>query len=646
MLTFVAAIPLSLQSSTTASLLCGKRAVCTVVKKSKRCRQHIATATADNENAEQKSASEEPEATADEIRTLLTSKRKRDEQRGLLLVKGMAPDVALELLVLSIRTTDNDFIRSTATISIGDIDMSDKSVRVSAVSLLSELLATAEDYSVRAAAGAAMGYISNVDRSVSTSLVEALTRALLEDSEWQVYFSCLVSLGCLGDASAIPVVMKYLTHENSLLVQAATGALGDLAAKESVPSLLSLLGSEDMMTRQRLAQALSQMPDGASEPAIIDALRTLSKDQSIAVREAAVDALETFGFAGAAKVETRSEEELVDEEVKNLLGGNESGNAYESASDALRRRLERSFQKEYADFQWYKPGADSSKSAEVRPPDHNTSEAKNIETSSSDAQRDTVSSRITGESGDNDQMDAVKSERYESLVKDLKEGDVSRKVLAAIELRKYSAKLAVDAVISTDSLNISKSPERVRSVCVSLLPRAGAVEKIVQVLKSDPEQNVRSVCCDALLDFSGDEQAITACIDAFKNDVHWLVRISAAITLGTIGKNDARAEEALLGSLSPNGVEDLAPPQDSVIRRHAITALGFLGSKKALDAFSKLLDCDDDIGAVKYRIAAALSGILCAESVALARRLVYDDSDVISQMAQGSLDSLAQHGYT
>lgn len=640
MLTFVTALPLASQSSPTVILRCGKQLNAPVLKKARRCRLNTLSATADDKNDEQKSASEESVATPDEIRNLLTSKTKRDEQRGLLLVKRMPPDIALELLVLSIRTTDNDFIRSTATISIGEIDMSDPSIRVSAVSLLSELLATAEDYSVRSAAGAAMGYISNLDKSVASSLVEALCRALLEDSEWQVHFSCLASLGYLGNPSAIPVLVKYLSHENSLLVQAAVGALGDLAAKESIPSLLELLGSDDMMTRQRLAQALSQMPNGATEPAIIDALRTLSKDQSIAVREASVEALQSFGFADAAKPEVRSDEELMEKEITNLLEGNESGGASESASDALRRRLERSFHKEYTDFRWHKPSSDIAEPTQIDTPDRSVSNPKAI-----DVEDGEVNAPAGVEHAVDENDKKLKSERYDNLVNDLRNGDVSKKVLAAIELRKQDPKLALDAIISTDSLNIETSPERLRSVCVSLLSRAGAIEKILEVLRTDPEQNVRSACCDMLLDFPGEQRAIEACINAFKNDIHWLVRISAAITLGTIAKNNDKAEGALLDSLSPDGVKDLAPPQDAVIKRHAITALGFLGSEKALDLFTKLLDSDSsDVVAVKYRIAAALSGILCEKSVELAKRLACDSSDEVSQMAQGTLDSLAQRG--
>lgn len=582
----------------------------------------------------------------DQVRTLLQSDKKGDQQRGLLLVKQLPPDIALELLIFSIKTSNNDFIRSTATISIGDIDMSNPGIRKTAVSLLSELLSTADDYSVRSAAAAAIGYISDIEKPLLSSLVETLSHALIEDTEWQVHFSCLAALGNLRDPVAVPTLVQYLSHENSLLVQAAIGALGDLAAQNAVPSLLQLLGSKDMMTRQRLAQALSRMPDGAAEPALIDALRTLSKDQSFAVREAAVDGLKMFGFPEPAKVEQQSDEELIDKEVANLLEGDETGNASESASDALRRRLERSFNKEYVDVQWRKHSSGAINNISEHSAE---SQSAGVPFNASDDQDSSINedkNETSNETNTISERTGFVVERYDKLVKDLKEGNRHMQVMAAIELRKFDPKLALNAVVESKSLDFTSTSERLRSVCIALLARAGAINSIIDVLNSDPDQNVRSACCDALLDFNDEQIAIDACIQAFKKDPHWLVRISAAITLGTIGKGNEATEKTLISSLSPGGVENMEYPQDSVVQRHAITALGFLGSQKSLGAFTEIISAADTETPIRYRIAAALSGIPCKDSVTLARRLVDDEDDEVAQMAQGSLDSLAQQGFS
>ncbi|PXF42334.1 hypothetical protein BWQ96_07969 [Gracilariopsis chorda] len=542
----------------------------------------------------------EPPRPAD-VRALLTSKGKAEQQKGLLLVRQLPPQVALDLLKLSVETSDNEFIRSTAAISIGQLPFEDEALATEAVRVMSDLLATDNDYSVRAAAAAAVGYATELPEFGKSALFDALMRALLEDSEWQVHFSCLASLGSLRDERAIPVLRKWLDAKNDLLVQASIGALGDLGAISAVADLLQLLGSKDMMTRQRLAQALGQMSDAKKEPSVIDALRTLSKDQSFAVRDAALESLERFGCASPVKTETRSDEELIEAEVSNLMKGDEAGSAVESASDALRRRLERSFDKEYVQ---------------------------------TDAHIGSVR-----EAGLRD-MDA-----YSKLVDELKAGNPLSQVMAAIQLRKYDGKLAAEAVVSSNALDPQTSSERLRAISVGLLARGGDMERVIDVLKTDPDQNVRSACCDALLDLGGGPSAIATCIETFENDSHWLVRISAAITLGTIGKGNEEVEDVLIQSLKANGVKGLNAPQDTVLHRHVVTALGFLGSKKALKSFEELLSNEDTGGAVRYRIAAALRGIHCEESIVFARLLIDDEDESVAEMAQGSLDALAQHDF-
>lgn len=542
----------------------------------------------------------EPPRPAD-VRALLTSKGKADQQKGLLLVRQLPPQAALELLKLSVETSDNEFIRSTAAISIGQLQFEDEQLAAEAVRVMSDLLATDADYSVRAAAAAAVGYATELPAFGKSALFDALTRALLEDSEWQVHFSCIASLGNLRDERAIPVLRKWLDAKNDLLVQATVGALGDLEATAAVADLLQLLGSKDMMTRQRLAQALGQISDARKEPSVIDALRTLSRDQSFAVRDAALDALERFGCASPVKMETRSDEELIEAEVSNLIKGDEAGSAVESASDALRRRLERSFDKEYV-------------------------------------QTDELLSKLS-EASLHDMA------AYSKLVDELKAGNPMSQVMAAIQLRKFDGKLAAEAVVSSNALDPQISSERLRALCVGLLARGGDMERVIDVLKSDPDQNVRSACCDALLDLGGGPSAVATCIETFQRDSHWLVRISAAITLGTIGKGKEEVEDVLIQSLQPNGVVGLVPPQETVLHRHVITALGFLGSKKALKSFEELLRSEDTDEAVRYRIAAALRGIHCQESISLVRLLIDDENESVAEMAQGSLDALAQHGF-
>lgn len=565
------------------------------------------------------------------VRALITSKGKADQQKGLLLVRELPAPVALELLLLSVQTSTNEFIRSTAAVAIGQLPFSDLDVCTQAVNSMVNILATDEDYSVRAAAAAGMAYATQAPEDCLSALVEALSRALLEDSEWQVQFSCLVSLGNLKQESAIPVLQRWLSSENDLLVQAAVGALGDIGNKSVVPDLLKLMGRNDMMTRQRLAQALGQIRGAREEPALIDALRTLNKDQSFAVREAASDALSCLGCADAAKADSLSEDELIDFEVANLMSGDEGKNAGASASEALRRRLERSFDKEYRHDNNVLHTMPSARGAE---------RAEESEIAHEDSASNGNQLQAEGDGGQ--ELDAA----FDDLIDDLKHGEVLEQTMAAIRLRRYDGHRVAKAVLETSALAPEQSSVRLRSLCVGLLARGGELGKIIELLTKDPDQNVRSACCDALADVGGGPEAIEACIQTFRTDSHWLVRVSAAIALGTIGKGSEAAERELIECLKPEDIVETESPQQAVIRRHAVTALGFLGSQRTLPAFARILGLEEADAAIRLRIAGALRGIHSAESAKLVRSLIDDGNDEVSQMAQGTLDSLAQHGFS
>ncbi|CDF39483.1 unnamed protein product [Chondrus crispus] len=566
----------------------------------------------------------EPPTSPDAIRALITSEGKADQQRGLLLVRKLPPAVALELLLLSIQTSTNEFIRSTAAITIGQLQFPDPATASAAVDALVSLLATDTDYSVRSAAAAGMGYVVGLPDDALAALHEALARALIEDSEWQVQLSCLASLGHLKDERAVPILLRWMDSDNDLLVQASIGAMGDIGDLGVVPDLLKVLGSKDMMTRQRLAHSLGQMKDARHEPSVIDALRILSKDQSFAVRDAAKEALTDFGCMEAAKPDSMSDDERLDLEVANLLEGDEGRNVGASASEAMRRRLERSFDKEY-----------------VEDPDAFSSVAKRSNTSQDESEDDDREQNIV------DPEVAKQSDaEFEDLMNDLKHGEHLDQTMAGIRLRKFDGKRVSKAVLEAGVLDASRFSERVRSLCVTLLARGGELWEVISVLMGDPDQNVRSACCDAIAEIGGGSVGVEACLKAFKTDKHWLVRVSAAIALGSIGKGFPNAEQELMDSLLPGGVEGLESPQDSVVRRHAVTALGFLGSEKCLPVIRALLNGEDSDTAIRYRIAGALRGIHCKESAALVRTLVHDGDNEVSGMAQGTLDALAQYGFS
>lgn len=216
--------------------------------------------------------------------------------------------------------------------------------------MLIDLVANDGDFSIRSAAAAGCGYLSDDARwggegGPAEGVVDALLKAWVEDGEWQVRFSCLVSLGNLKDERAVEVAVAALESNNDLLVQAAVGACGDLGHPQVVAPLLGCLGSEDVMTRQRLAHALGCFDP--PEEAIVDALVTLCHDPSFAVRDAAGDSLRRYGME---KPEESDNEGQLEREVAALLAGNSVEDAKKRTEDgaeqALRKRLERSYKLE------------------------------------------------------------------------------------------------------------------------------------------------------------------------------------------------------------------------------------------------------------------------------------------------------------
>lgn len=591
--------------------------------------------------------------TLDSIKALLSSDKKGDQQKGLLQVRDLATSDALKMLLYSIRTTKNDFIQASATVAIGELDLAvDLNIQNMAIATLAELLATAEDYSIRAAAAAGMGYATEVEGEPRQSMVEALCRALLEDGEWQVQFSCLASLGVLAndDDEIVDTIMSWLRNDNDLIVQAAVGALGDLKNVRALPGLLGLLGANDMMTRQRLAQALGAIPECASQPAAIDALRTLKKDQSFVVRDSATESLRALGVTQSNIVkeytDELSEEDMIDLEVGNILQGDEAGNASESAKDALRRRLERSFSTEWSPGQssFYNSDETAGAANHIGVDIKNEADSSKLQSKEDSTLSENKVDRVDEPTQRTKLGRRVDAKEWRQVVDTMKHGNDKDRVLAAIELREFEVELGKEAVREADGMNPDVSPVRVRSVCAGLLGDAGDIEGLVNSLQNDPDQNVRSTCCDALVDAGGGDVAIDACIDRLLHDAHWLVRISAAIALGSIGKGVERVVAVLIDCVR-QGIADVDSVQEQVIQRHAVTALGFLGATQAVAAFDEIASRPDIDEAVRYRVAAALSGIACEESVQLAMQLASDENDFVAEMAQSSLDALAKSGF-
>jgi HEAT repeat protein len=111
-----------------------------------------------------------------------------------------------------------------------------------------------------------------------------------------VRFSAAVSLGNLKDTRAREVLIKALDAPEVVLQQAAIAALGEIKAIDAVDDILRFAQSEDWLIRQRLAEALGNLPT----PKSISALKFLAKDSHPQVAEAA-----SIGLQGLQEAENQ-----------------------------------------------------------------------------------------------------------------------------------------------------------------------------------------------------------------------------------------------------------------------------------------------------------------------------------------------------
>lgn len=214
----------------------------------------------------------------EEISAQLESSDSRDRMLALAALRHV-PSIDAVPLIKKVLDDEILQIRSMAVFALGVKHTEE------CYPILVRLLETDPDYGIRADAAGALGYLGD------TRAVEALVRAFYEDTEWLVRFSAAVSLGNLKDPRAHEVLIRALDSEEVVLQQAAIAALGEISDVTSVDRILRFAQSEDWLTRQRLAEALSQMPT----PKGISALKYLEKDSHPNVATAAKIALERIG---------------------------------------------------------------------------------------------------------------------------------------------------------------------------------------------------------------------------------------------------------------------------------------------------------------------------------------------------------------
>jgi HEAT repeat protein len=211
-----------------------------------------------------------PSPTIEQISQQLDSVSSRDRMLALAALRNVPAEQAVPL-IKKVLQDQNLQIRSMAVFALGIKPTAE------CYAILVHLLETEADYGIRADAAGALGYLED------PRALEPLVRAFYEDTDWLVRFSAAVSLGNLKDPRAQTALLQALDSPETVLQQAAIAALGEIRALEAIDHILRFAQAEDWLVRQRLAEALGNLPS----PKTLSALNYLAKDAHPQVAEAA-----------------------------------------------------------------------------------------------------------------------------------------------------------------------------------------------------------------------------------------------------------------------------------------------------------------------------------------------------------------------
>jgi HEAT repeat protein len=216
-----------------------------------------------------------------EISAQLESPNLRDRMVALANLRDIPAEDAVPL-IKKVLNDESLQMRSMAIFALGIKPTSE------CYPILAKILENDPDYSMRADAAGALGYLGDI------RAFEVLARAFYEDTDWLVRFSAAVSLGNLKDPRAREILIQALDAPEVVLQQAAISALGEIQDIDSVDHILRFAQSDDWLVRQRLAEALGNLPTEKS----LSALKYLAKDSHPSVAEAATFSLNRLEQTG------------------------------------------------------------------------------------------------------------------------------------------------------------------------------------------------------------------------------------------------------------------------------------------------------------------------------------------------------------
>jgi HEAT repeat protein len=154
----------------------------------------------------------------------------------------------------------------------------------------------------------------------------------------------------------------------------------------------------------------------------------------------------------------------------------------------------------------------------------------------------------------------------------------------------------------------------------------GSFASLLDLLNNDKDASVRAEAAGALGAY-GDLNAAEHLVRAYYEDIDWIVRYSAVVSLGQL--RDERGYAVLRHALAS---------ETEMIRDAAISALGELGDARALDVLLPLVASTEP--EVRRRVAQALGLIGTAECRGPLSYLARDEHPQVAEFARYHLEQL------
>lgn len=170
---------------------------------------------------------------------------------------------------------------------------------------------------------------------------------------------------------------------------------------------------------------------------------------------------------------------------------------------------------------------------------------------------------------------------------------------------------------------------QIRSMAVFALgvkPTAESYSLLLGLLE-DEDYGIRADAAGAM-GYLQDQRAFEPLVRLFYEDTSWLVRFSAAVSLGNLQNPEAKAV-----------LEEALESEEVVLQQAAIAALGEINSVDSLEKMLNFAQSDDWL--VRQRLAEALGNFSTEKSISALNYLKKDAHPQVSKAATISLEKLA-----